>query len=94
WFGLIEEYTAREMTYPTDKLPALSGVVSALQCSIGDICLAGIWKSWFLEGLLWRLQHPDWDSYVVLPKKPYRVESWRAPSWSWAALEGVVLYTL
>ncbi|KAL1592634.1 hypothetical protein SLS60_011050 [Paraconiothyrium brasiliense] len=94
WFRLIEEYTSRDMTYPSDKLPALSGVISALQKLTGDTCLAGIWKSWFLQGLLWRLQDPDWDLYVFFPKKPQRAIPWRAPTWSFASVEGVVLYTL
>jgi hypothetical protein len=94
WFRLIEEYTSRDMSFQSDKLPALSGVISALQKLICDTCLAGIWKSWFLQGLLWRLQDPDWDTYVFFPKKAQRAESWRAPSWSFASVEGVVLYTL
>jgi hypothetical protein len=94
WLRLIEEYTSRDMTYQTDKLPALSGVVSALQELTGDMCFAGIWKSWFLKGLLWRLQDPEWDIYVFLPKKPHNASLWRAPSWSFASVEGVVLYTL
>lgn len=91
WFRMIQEYTSRNMTYQSDKLPALSGVIGALQGSTGDVCYAGIWKSWFLEGLLWRLQDPDKDIYVFARKQSYRVDFWRAPSWSFAALEGVVL---
>jgi hypothetical protein len=94
WFRLIEEYTSRDMTFQSDKLPALSGVISALQKLTGDTCLAGIWKSWFPQGLLWRLQDPDWDNYVFFPKTPRRAEPWRAPSWSFASVEGVVVYTL
>jgi hypothetical protein len=91
WFRMIQEYTSRTMTYQSDKLPALSGVIGVLQDSTGDVCLAGIWKSWFLEGLLWRLQDPVKDIYVFAPKQPYKINFWRAPSWSFAALEGVVL---
>jgi hypothetical protein len=91
WTRLIQDYTSRNIT---DKLPALSGVVSALQTLTGDSCLAGIWKSWFLLGLLWRLEDPECDSNVFMPKQRQRVEPWRAPSWSFASLEGVVLYGL
>jgi hypothetical protein len=94
WFRLVEEYTSRNMTFQSDKLPALSGVISALQNLTGDTCLAGIWKSWLLQGLLWRIQEPDWDVYVFFPKKPQRAKPWRAPSWSFASVEGVILYTL
>ncbi|KAF2848692.1 HET-domain-containing protein [Plenodomus tracheiphilus IPT5] len=94
WYRMLEGYTSRDMTYQSDKLPALSGVLSALQKMTGDICYVGIWKSWFLKGLLWRLQVPDQDSYVFTPRKAHRVDKWRAPSWSFASLEGVVVYNL
>jgi hypothetical protein len=94
WFVLIEEYTSRNMSFQSDKLPALSGVISALEELTGDICVAGIWKRWFLHGLLWRLQQPEWDMYVLFPKPPQRAIPWRAPTWSFASVEGVVIYTL
>lgn len=94
WFRMLEGYTSRNMTYQSDKLPALSGVLFALQELTNDVCYAGIWKSWFLKGLLWRLQVPDRDRYVFTPKEAKKPEMWRSPSWSFASLEGVVLYNL
>lgn len=94
WYRTIEGYTSRNMSFQSDKLPALSGIISALQKYTGDVCYAGIWRSWFLKGLLWRLQVPEHDDYVFNPKIPERVGKWRAPSWSFASLEGVVLYLL
>jgi hypothetical protein len=92
WFRLIREYTSRDMTYQSDKLPALSGVISELERQLPtDKCYAGIWRSWFMRGLLWRLQVPELDSYVTVSKPRHKVE-WRAPSWSFASVEGVVLY--
>lgn len=92
WFRLIQEYTSRDMTYQSDKLPALSGIISALQNLTGDTYYAGIWKSWFMKGLLWRLQSPEWDMYVFTPKQPFKLDFYRAPSWSFASVEGVALY--
>ncbi|CAN9464833.1 unnamed protein product [Alternaria alternata] len=92
WFNFIEEYTSCNMSFQSDKLPALSGVISALQKLTGDVCLAGVWKSWFLQGLLWRLQQPDRDNYAGSQKKPQRTISWRAPTWSFASVEGAVTY--
>jgi hypothetical protein len=92
WFRMVQEYTSRDMTYQTDKLPALSGIISLLECELPtDKCYAGIWRSWFLRGLLWRLQVPEMDLYVTVPKPSHKVK-WRAPSWSFASIEGVVLY--
>lgn len=94
WHRMVAEYTSRNLTFQSDKLPALSGVISALQKLTGDTCHAGIWRSWFLLGLLWRVQIPDQDIYVFAPKDPVRLQFWRAPSWSWASLEGVGLYDI
>ena len=94
WARMIEDYTSRNLSFASDKFPALGGVISALQELTGDTCFAGIWKSWFLQGLLWRLQDPDWDEYVFFPKEPQRAVPWRAPTWSFASVEGVVLYLL
>jgi hypothetical protein len=91
WQLMVTEYTSRNLTYQSDTLPALSGVISAMQKLTGDISYAGIWRSWFLLGLLWRVQIPNQDVYVFAPKEPQRLDFWRAPSWSWASLEGVAL---
>ena len=92
WFLMVRQYTSRELTKQSDKLPALSGVISELEKRLpGDKCYAGIWKSWFVRGMLWRLQNPEIDLTVMAPKQPQNVP-WRAPSWSFNSLEGVVLY--
>ncbi|KAJ4982698.1 heterokaryon incompatibility protein [Stagonosporopsis vannaccii] len=92
WYAVVKEYTARNMTYQKDKLPALSGIIAAVQQITGDVCYAGIWRSWFLLGLLWRTQDPASDPYAYVLKTPYRPHEWRAPSWSFAAIEGIAMY--
>jgi hypothetical protein len=92
WRRLIQMYTSRNMTYLSDKLPAFSGIITAIQQQTHDICYAGIWRKNFLAGLLWRLEDPASDMYVLTPKSPKRPENWRAPSWSFAAVEGVIRY--
>lgn len=92
WFWMIRQYSSRELKEQSDRLPALSGVLSELKKRLpGDKCYAGIWKSWFVRGMLWRLQDPKIDSDIMVPRRPYKV-AWRAPSWSFISLEGVVLY--
>jgi hypothetical protein len=91
---MVEEYTSRDMTYQSDKFPALSGVIDALQKLTGDVCYAGIWRSWFIFGLAWRVQKPDKDLYVFVPKHAFKIDFWRAPSWSFAAIEGVARYNI
>lgn len=52
WHRVVAEYTSRNLKYQSDKLPALSVVISALQKLTGDTTYAGIWGTWFLLGLL------------------------------------------
>jgi hypothetical protein len=50
---VVNEYSERELTRRTDKLPALSGLARlAAGRNIGDY-LAGLWKDDLLAGLLW-----------------------------------------
>ncbi|KAF2798575.1 HET-domain-containing protein [Melanomma pulvis-pyrius CBS 109.77] len=91
WYQLIAAFSSRNITYASDYLPALSGTIAAIQERTGEICYAGLWKSHFLEGLLWRLEHPN-DVTVWTKKKPRKLEVWRAPSWSFAAVEGNISY--
>lgn len=92
WFNAVQEYTSRSITYESDKLAALSGIAAALQQITGDVYFAGLWQSWFVQGLLWRFQDSTIDPYIQVAKKTVEVDEWRAPTWSFAALEGVAVY--
>jgi hypothetical protein len=94
WSELVQEYTSRNLSFESDRLPALSGITNVLQKITGDICYAGLWRKWFMRGLAWRLQQPEWDKYVAVPKTPRRNTNWTGPSWSFAAVEGVVLHDI
>lgn len=86
WFQLVRDYTSRGITYPKDKFPAISGVMTVLQRTTGDICAAGLWKRNFPKWLLWVPRHD------VAPFK--RSGLWTAPSWSFMSGEGPVDYGL
>lgn len=92
WYQLVSAYTSRDITQLSDRLPALSGVVSAMERQTGDRCYAGIWNRHFFEGLLWRLRDASMDVQATPAKTPMRLNFRRAPSWSWAAVEGTVVY--
>lgn len=82
WELVVENFTARGITRASDKLPALSGLASVLEEMSGDRYVAGLWQSHLPLGLLWRkastwLREPTEGGY-------------RAPSWSWASLDGEI----
>ncbi|KAK3390307.1 hypothetical protein B0H63DRAFT_557299 [Podospora didyma] len=54
----------------------------------GEPYLAGLWKDNIRTGLMWRVSHPCRNSI-----RPHKPSMWRAPSWSWASVDGVIDYT-
>jgi hypothetical protein len=82
WTQMVTYYTMSNLTVPTDKLVALSGVAFAMsRLSPGDQYLAGIWRSQLPQGLLW--QGPLWNT---------RPQEYLGPTWSWASSEGAVSF--
>ncbi|KAF2661048.1 HET-domain-containing protein [Lophiostoma macrostomum CBS 122681] len=83
WFSLLEMYSTCSLTKERDKLPALFGIVRAIQHAHW-VYLAGIWKDRLYMGLMWM--------NVGEPLKKPSFE--RASSWSWAAYDGPVQFPL
>ncbi|KAH6708813.1 hypothetical protein BKA61DRAFT_128196 [Leptodontidium sp. MPI-SDFR-AT-0119] len=81
WKGVIEEYTARDITKHSDRLIALSGIADEYQSRFGYRYLAGIWENDLPYAL-------SWYAYAggALP------DTYIAPSWSWASIVGPVEY--
>ncbi|KAI9147299.1 Heterokaryon incompatibility protein [Paramyrothecium foliicola] len=56
WCLAIEEYSPTELTYATDRLPALAGLAAHFRLKLGvpvSHYLAGLWREDFAEGLAW-----------------------------------------
>ncbi|KAF2971192.1 hypothetical protein GQX73_g2406 [Xylaria multiplex] len=81
WCRLVSQYSARDITKDTDRLPALLGIASALKAITRDDYMYGTWRGGLLEGLAWCSSTKNGLS---------RPENSDAPSWSWAAVKGVV----
>ncbi|GKT49696.1 uncharacterized protein ColSpa_09877 [Colletotrichum spaethianum] len=78
WPHLLSEYGPRELTNPADKLPAISGVAKTFSKILDDEYLAGLWRKSLIEDLCWQ----------PLDCKPAS-GGYRAPSWSWASVDGI-----
>ncbi|KAF4342847.1 hypothetical protein FBEOM_3192 [Fusarium beomiforme] len=90
WNDFITRYTKASLTFSSDTLVALQGLVERM---IETRCVqnknapkpeyvAGLWRDKnFQQSLLWR---PKTGS------SPSRPDYYRAPSWSWASLDGEV----
>ena len=80
WYRVVEQYTGCAITKFTDRLPALAGIVGQIALQTQQKYYAGVWEHCLIPGLLWQtLSATDLDYY-------------RAPSWSWASVNGEVLY--
>ena len=77
WADIVSLYSSRQLTFSKDKLVAISGLAKTF-AKPGDRYLAGLWES----DLYYQL---EWYS-VNGPCNQTRPE-WRAPSWSWAAVD-------
>lgn len=83
WLQLTEDYSRRDLTKSMDKLPALAGIAEVYQRQHrGAQYLAGLWSDQFPAALMWHSVNP----------LARRHEAYRAPSWSWASLNGRISY--
>ncbi|KAL9105694.1 MAG: hypothetical protein Q9227_009178 [Pyrenula ochraceoflavens] len=98
WYQLVSQFTTRHISFTTDRLPAFSGMASHFGSVLRQLLaqkysegpqtllesplkyLAGLWRYDLIRGLCWRTLYPG------------RRVPFRAPSWSWAALEAEVNY--
>lgn len=76
WASFTETASRTCLTFSSDKLPSLSGIVSLLQPSLQTRYIAGHWESNLLQSLIWCCDAGEDEiaggGYV-------------APSWSWAS---------
>lgn len=91
WQNMVEEFTWLQLSFEEDRLPAFSGLAQQYQPRLGSEYLAGLWRENLVADLMW-FAYPDYG----IEAKPYstnRPRKWRAPSWSWASVEGPVLFS-
>ncbi|PQE20226.1 heterokaryon incompatibility protein [Rutstroemia sp. NJR-2017a BBW] len=87
WDHIVQLYTSCSLSFGRDKLPAISGVVDAMKVFKKCEYVAGLWADdTFPLQLCWKVSSLRSDR---LPKPKYR-----APSWSWAAVDSPVTYFL
>ena len=53
WKYVVHDYTARLLSDPMDKLPALSGIATYFRDAMEDTYLAGLWRKHLISELSW-----------------------------------------
>jgi hypothetical protein len=81
WHNALQLYCKRNLPRAGDKFPALSNIARLIASQSNDTYVAGLWRSNLVEGLTWQA-----TGYVK--GRTSEPSSYRAPSWSWASIDG------
>lgn len=85
WKNAVNLYSSGNLTYESDKLVAIAGIARYMHSFWPDPTtryLAGLWSHNLVFSLAWRR-----SSLAPFPSRP---ERYRAPTWSWAAVNGEI----
>ncbi|KAH8600655.1 heterokaryon incompatibility protein-domain-containing protein [Bisporella sp. PMI_857] len=87
WDSLLLFYSHASLSFGSDMLVAISGIARHLSNrGLGEY-VAGLWRNGIEHQLLWRTGSLYTIQYGHLPLQ------YRAPSWSWAALEDTTIHS-
>ncbi|KAI0880285.1 HET-domain-containing protein [Annulohypoxylon maeteangense] len=100
WMSMVEQYTERQLTFESDKLPAMGGLAKIAVRGNGDGYLAGIRRESLHRDLFWTPAIASDAGGEVKPKASFdelmkslnEPEPYIAPSWSWARWRGKVRF--
>lgn len=76
WKNIIEQYSDRQLTFPTDRLIALEGLRRELGKKIACEYAFGVWKESLPNQLLWQVTKRIGGAAISDPLK--------LPTWTWA----------
>lgn len=96
WKWIVQEYTARNLTYVSDKLAAMQGLIQKIQGSDPAVsnnkfaCSYGIMSCDLPFSLACSRREVPGGSYL---RRPQELKAMGMPSWSWASTMGSIDYT-
>ncbi|KAI0663953.1 heterokaryon incompatibility protein-domain-containing protein [Cubamyces menziesii] len=85
WRRMLSHYTDRVVSHSSDKLMACAGLAEDFARLLGSDYLAGLWRDFLIYDLLWQVNYSSPGHITPCRPLPYR-----APSWSWASVDGRV----
>lgn len=89
WYQIVTNYSRRTVTYSSDKFPALAAAAELFKQNMSKASyIAGLWKEDIARGIVWIAMHLGNGKHPILSPLPID----RAPSWSWAAVDGEVYF--
>jgi len=88
WCRFRFEYSGLSLTKEEDILVALNGIARSVAEVTKDALVAGLWRDRLIEDLCWRRYRDNRRYPIDVPPRP---SIWRAPTWSWASINGTVM---
>lgn len=88
WSKLVEEYSRRDLTFQTDRLPAISGLAAVVSEALGHEFHFGIWQHQAHHMLMWRHVGRKSEEGLIFSRQATP----RALTWSWASVNGGVKF--
>ncbi|OTA90502.1 hypothetical protein M434DRAFT_77842, partial [Hypoxylon sp. CO27-5] len=88
WIEIRSQYAQRSLSFPTDKLSAISAIAAIAAEEHGMTYLAGLWKEALLTDLQWYYifrSNPTGPLSTVTATQECDTD-YIAPSWSWASV--------
>jgi len=82
WHAIVGDYATRKLTFPNDKLRAIAALAELYSIRTKQTYVAGLWMETLIVGLCWYLRDDPGGSGLAPRPREYR-----APSWSWAAID-------
>lgn len=88
WRDIVHNYTGRSLGKASDRLVACGALAKAFHGVLCSDYLAGLWRHTLLQDLLWYTRDQEGE-----PGRAHRLMEYRAPSWSWASVDGDVRHS-
>lgn len=81
WNRIVQWYSKCSLTCSRDKLVAVAGIARMIHQQTNEQYIAGLWRKSIEFQICWFLYRPG-----------AKAASYRAPSWSWASIDGHIYY--
>jgi len=95
WHSVVNQYSALNLTKPTDRLAALSGIADLINEMRDGDYLAGLWSNTLVFDLLWTRNRTTKSTNSAASEVTQQGDyqwPYTAPSWSWASVDGPISY--
>lgn len=85
WRRMVEEFTSRDISRPSDRLPAITAVMERIAEGKSWAPHWGMWTNELVHSLCWKYTPKQFTEHHMNPGN-------FAPTWSWLSVDGPISY--